>query len=180
LKDSIVARRYAKSLVSAAADEGELRALFDEFRTAARLLTEPELLEFWKNPSISVGRKCAMVEDLASRIEASDKFASFLRVLAEKNRIKLLATVLVEFTLLARAALGEVAVVLETPFDLTEEEKNDLGSILKRKLGRKIILEIRINEELIAGACVKVGNKVVDGSLRMKLRKLKDTISARE
>jgi F-type H+-transporting ATPase subunit delta len=178
LKDSIVARRYAKSLVKAASDEGELRALFDEFRAAAGVLTKPELLEFWKNPGISVGRKEAMATDLASRIEASDKFASFLRVLAQKNRIKLLVSVFEEFTHLAREALGEVTVTVETPFDLTEEEKNDLSSILKRKLGKKIILEIKTNGDLIAGARVRIGDKVVDGSLKMKLEKLKESISA--
>jgi F-type H+-transporting ATPase subunit delta len=177
LKDSVVARRYAKSLVSAAVDEGELRALFDEFRAAVGPLTKPAVLEFWKNPGISVGRKVAMVRDLASRFETSRKFASFLRVLAEKNRIKLLTRVFEEFSVLARAALGEITVLVETPFELTEEEKNDLGSILRRKLGRKIILEIRTDKELIAGARVEIGDKVVDGSLKMKLRKLKEVIS---
>ena len=119
-----------------------------------------------------------MVNDLASRLDASRKFHSFLRVLARKNRIKLLALVFEEFTQLARSALGEVTVTVETPFDLTEEDKNDLGSILKRKLGKKIILEIKINKDLIAGARIKIGDKVVDGSLKVKLLKLKESISA--
>ena len=178
MSQQIIARRYAKSLVAATRDEGELRAVFDEFRAAAPPLTSPEVMAFWKNPGISVERKVAMVNDLASRLDASRKFHSFLRVLARKNRIKLLALVFEEFTLLARSALGEVTVTVETPFDLTEEDKNDLGSILKRKLGKKIILEIKINKDLIAGARIKIGDKVVDGSLKVKLLKLKESISA--
>ncbi len=178
MQDSIVARRYAKSLVAAAADEGELRALFDEFRAVVGPLTRGEVIEFWKNPGITIERKVAMIGDMTARFDASRKLASFLRVLAEKNRIKLLKRVFEEFTQLARAALGETTVIVETPFDLTEEDKNDLSSILKRKLGKKIILEIRIDKDLIAGARIRIGDKVVDGSMKMKLRKLKESISA--
>jgi F-type H+-transporting ATPase subunit delta len=164
--------------VGAAGDEGELRALFDEFRALVGPLTGPEMEEFWKNPGVTVGRKVAMAGELASRFEVTDKFASFLRVLAEKNRIKLLPRVFEEFTHLAREALGEITVLVETPFDLTEEDKNDLSSILKRKIGRRVILEIRTNRDLIAGARIKIGDRIVDGSLRMKLQKLRESISA--
>lgn len=177
MKGSVIARRYARSLVRAAKDEGELRALLDEFRAALDPLTKPDVLEFWKNPGISVGRKVATVDTLTSHLEASRKFSSFLRVLAQKNRIRFLARVYEEFVRLARGALGEVSVVVETPFELMEEEKNDLSSILRRKLGKKIILEIRTREELIAGARIMVGDKVFDGSLKMRLQKLGDSIS---
>lgn len=178
MEDSVIARRYAKSLVGAAEGEGDLRALLDEFRASVGLLTAPDVQEFWQNPGVSVGRKVDMTRELASRLEASRKFASFLSVLAQKNRIKLLSRVFEEFSLLARERLGEVTVLVETPFELTEEDKNDLGSILKRKIGKKIILEIRINKNLIAGARVKIGDRVVDGSLKMRLEKLKEVISA--
>jgi F-type H+-transporting ATPase subunit delta len=178
LEGSIVARRYAKSLVLAADDEGELRALFDEFRTVLAQLTVPELAEIWRNPGISVERKVKLVQELTSRFEASRKFASFLSVLAAKNRIRLLTHVFEEFSNLARARLGEITVIVETPFDLTEEEKNDLSSILRRKLGKKIILEIRKNAGLIAGMLVRIGDRVIDGSLKMKIEKLGQSISA--
>ena len=177
MQDSIVARRYAKSLVKAATDEGELRALFDEFRTTVGHLTRGDVLEFWRNPGITIDRKVSMVDELAQRFEASRKYASFLKVLAQKNRIKLLDRVFAEFSQLARAELGETTVIVETPFDLTDEDKNDLSSILKRKLGKKIILEIVIDRELIAGARIRIGDKIIDGSMNMKLRKLKESFS---
>jgi len=62
--------------------------------------------------------------------------------------------------------------------ELTEEEKNDLSSILRRKLGKQIILEIRINENLLAGTRITIGDRIIDGSLRMRLEKLKHTISS--
>jgi F-type H+-transporting ATPase subunit delta len=178
LKDSIVARRYAKSLVDSAKDEGEIRALFDEFRLVVGPLTEPEILEFWRNPGISIARKTAAVNELAARLETTDKLTSFLKVLAAKNRIKLLRQVFREFSILAREELGEITVAVESPFELTEEEKNDLSSILRRKLGKQIILEIRINDDLLAGTKITVGDRVMDGSLRMRLEKLMKTISS--
>jgi F-type H+-transporting ATPase subunit delta len=178
LKDSIVSRRYAKSLVASAADEGEIRALFDEFRVIVGPLTEPHVLEFWQNPGISIARKTTAVNALAERLETSTKLTSFLKVLAAKNRIKLLRQVYREFSILARRELGEVTVAVESPFELTEEEKNDLSSILRRKLGKQIILEIKINEHLLAGTRITIGDTVMDGSLRMRLEKLKNTISS--
>jgi F-type H+-transporting ATPase subunit delta len=178
LKDSIVSRRYARSLVESAKDEGEIRALFDEFRIIVGPLTEPEILEFWGNPGISTSRKTAAVGELAQRLETSEKLASFLKVLASKNRVKLLRQVFQEFSVIARRELGEITVAVESPFELTEEEKNDLSSILRRKLGKQIILEIRINEDLLAGTRVTIGDRIIDGSLKMRLEKLKKTISS--
>jgi F-type H+-transporting ATPase subunit delta len=178
LKDSIVSRRYAKSLVDSAKDEGELRALFDEFRVVVGPLTEPPILEFWRNPGISTARKKAAVDELAERLETSSRLTSFLKVLAAKNRIKLLRQIFQEFSVLARRELGEITVTVESPFELTEEEKNDMGSILKRKLGKQIVLEIRINKYLLAGTRIAIGDKVIDGSLRMRLERLRETISS--
>jgi F-type H+-transporting ATPase subunit delta len=178
LKDSIVSRRYAKSLVDSAKDEGELRALFDEFRVVVGPLTEPPILEFWRNPGISTARKKAAVDELAGRLETSSRLTSFLKVLAAKNRIKLLRQIFQEFSVLARRELGEITVTVESPFELTEEEKNDMGSILKRKLGKQIVLEIRINKYLLAGTRIAIGDKVIDGSLRMRLERLRETISS--
>ena len=178
MKDSIVSRRYAKSLVASATDEGEIRALFDEFRIVVGPLTEPEILEFWRNPGISIARKTTAVNELAERLETSRKLTSFLKVLAAKNRIKLLRQIYHEFSILARRELGEITVAVESPFELTEEEKNDLSSILKRKLGKQIILEIKINENLLAGTRITVGDRIIDGSLRMRLEKLKNAISS--
>jgi len=178
LKDSIVSRRYAKSLVDSAKDEGELRALFDEFRIVVGPLTEPRILEFWRNPGISIARKKAAVGELSGRLETSGRLTSFLKVLAAKNRIKLLRQVFREFSVLARRELGEITVTVESPFELTEEEKNDLSSILRRKLGKQIILEIRINQHLLAGTRITIGDRIIDGSLRMRLDKLRETISS--
>jgi len=178
LKDSIVARRYAKSLVKSTSDEGELRVLLEEFRSVAGVLGGPPLTEFWKNPGISVARKVEAAGELASRIGVSKRLGSFLRVLAQKNRIKSLPVVYEEFARMAHEALGEVIIVVETPFELTEEEANDLSSILRRKLGRKIILEMRLQEDLIAGARIRVGDKVIDGSLKAKLESLREAVSS--
>ena len=173
----IVARRYAKSLVEICPDEGSLRSVLDEFRVAVGPLSTDEIMEFWKNPSISAGKKTRLVEDISSQLEMDRKLLSFLRVLANKNRISLLKVIFEEFRRLARERLGEVAVEVETPFELSEEEKNDMSSILKRKLGKKVILDMKINKDLLAGAWIKIGDKVIDGSILMRLRKLKEEIA---
>ena len=147
MKDSVVARRYAKSLVKSASDENELRTLLEEFRICVKPLTEDGVMSIWSNPGISVERKMKFAEDIVLHLETSKRFASFLHVLAEKNRIKLLDLIYEEFVFIARKELGEVMVFVETAFDLTEVEKNDLSSILRRKLGKKIILEMVLLRE---------------------------------
>ena len=177
MQGTIVARRYAKSLVETCPDEGELRSLLDEFRLAVEPLTTEEAMDFWKNPSVAPARKASLVESIGEQLGASARFLSFLRVVASKNRIGLLKVMFEEFRRLARERLGEIAVVVETPFELSDEEKSDLSSILKRKLGKKVILEMKINSSLIAGAWIKIGDKVIDGSVRMQLRRLKEEIA---
>ena len=174
-----VARVYAVAFLDAAATNGvddpvgELESFRDEV-----LGRFPEFAELLTGSLLSRDDKLALLErSVTSR--CSEFFANFLRVLARHDRLDLLPAI-------TEVALGEQmqrrgqrAVTLRSALPLTEEQLNRILSRLRAALSAEPVVTTAVDEDLLGGLIVQVGDTIFDGSLRTRLRDLKSKLRER-
>jgi F-type H+-transporting ATPase subunit delta len=98
--------------------------------------------------------------------------ANFLRVLAANQRLGVLSDISRRFDALKAEAENALAVTLTSATPVTEEQRARIAAALKKRFSREIRLNVELDETLIGGARLQVGDRVIDGSVRTGLDKL--------
>ncbi len=110
--------------------------------------------------------------------KVSDAFGNFLTQLAEQDRLALLPTVTERFTLLQAEDAKEVHAYVTSAYPLTKEQELLIENRLSSSLSSKVIIHVEVDPSLLAGVTIKVGDKLIDDSVRGKLKQLKTQLTA--
>jgi F-type H+-transporting ATPase subunit delta len=173
VRDTTVARSYAEAL----SELGERKQLHDSFLTAiteleAALLAEPLLLTFLASPKIDKAIKKDVLRR-ALQERAHPLFLSFLMVLVDKRRQRLLLQVGREYRTLLDERRGRLHVQVTLARQPDEQMRGELAQQLGRSLGREVIPNIQVNRDILGGIIVRYGDRVLDGSLRRRMLSLR-------
>jgi F-type H+-transporting ATPase subunit delta len=175
---SAVARRYAEVLLEVAQEAG----VVSETRTAlegleAVFATEPEAFEALRNPRVSVAEKERLLRALVP--DAPAALSAFFALLARRRRLAALPDVVEAFRRLADEAEGVLEATVEAPVPLTPAERERLTRLLGERYKRTIRLVERPRPDLIGGLRVRVGDEVLDASLRRALTEVRRRLVTR-
>ncbi|MFH1682106.1 MAG: ATP synthase F1 subunit delta [Candidatus Eisenbacteria bacterium] len=171
-------RIYAGALFELARDAGALEERLGEARALLEILgMEPRFQEALASPRLETARKNEFVREVFG-----DRFSRDLRslvlLLIEKGRQLLLREILEAFIELSEAERGRLRARVATAAPLTEEESSGLAEGLSRSVGKQVFLEKEVTAELLGGAVLRFGDYLVDGSLRRRIRELRETLLA--
>jgi F-type H+-transporting ATPase subunit delta len=175
---NVVARRYAKALVETVAEQaGDLEAVHAELRDLAEVIDgHRDLSSLLYSPSVRLDVKGAIVEDLIEKAGLTDLSSTFVRLLLEKGRLRYLGSIAETFEQMANERLGRLKVSVVSATPLAEAEMERLSAELAEATGKTIVMEAEIDPALIGGLVVKVGGRVVDGSIRHQLDALRESL----
>lgn len=173
---TIIAQRYAKALLQSVTGEGvESRIAEEASALVAAIGDDADVKRFLVEPIRSAEDKLGVL--LASFEKPPHPlFAQFLRTVMENRRERFLAGMLKEFLKLLRDARGEVQAELSTAFKLDERQRKLLETELSARFKRKVELLPLVNDSLIGGATLRLGDTIYDGSLRNSLSKLESLL----
>ena len=175
---SIVSRRYAEGLYSAAKDRGILDVVGRELHEILELLnSEEDLKKVLYHQQIAEEEKKKIV-DLVFRKRVSFITVNLLNLLIEKKRIEILPMLVEDFDELVREERNETIARVQTARPLSVEYQKRLGDELSKVTGKRVLLDIEINPELIGGLMVEMEGQVIDGSISGYLKRLKENITA--
>lgn len=180
---NIVARRYARALFALGKQTGlpELESYASSFEALRSVLAEsPDLNRVFKAPILTADEKKNIVKSLAEKLEITGTILNFLMLLADKNRLRDLAGIADVFGELLDAEKGVLRGTLLTAVALDQKKQDALVKQLEKKAKRTLVLEFGVSPEILGGVVLKVGDKILDASLRAQLSILKDTIKRGE
>lgn len=173
MKSSTAAIRYAKALFSLAKDEGRLAEVRGEVDGLAALLAQSEELRGAIFTPLHPGEeRKAVLRGVAER-GLSPLLTNFCCFLIDQRRMIDFATIAHEFDRLADEDAGLVVaqVISASPLDPGREDR--LRRALSQRTGSEVRVEVTLDPELIGGAIAKVGDLVIDGSIRTQLSQLR-------
>lgn len=171
-KDRLVAKKYAEAL--AELRQGE--TVIDDLEKVRQAFEEStELREFLANPAYESTGKKKVLEEIFGK-EVQKEVLSTLLVLLERRRIQL-APMLVENykTIFYQRENIEFAKV-SSASKLSSTELDEIKTQLEKTFNKKVEVSNELDESLVAGMKINVANKVIDSSLRTKLKKLKSLL----
>jgi F-type H+-transporting ATPase subunit delta len=169
----IASRRYASALLSAADEGNFLDQIVDELTKIKEILSgSRDLVHALRSPLINGDKKIHILEEIF-RDSVGDKMHLFLRLIAHKNRAGLLPEIIDEFQVLLDEKRGVVNADITSAVALTGDQVSDLVNKLTATTGKTIRAKISVNEQLIGGVAVKIGDTIFDGSVVHQLELLK-------
>ncbi len=174
-----LAQRYASALVDVAIENGTAQQVKNELAAFVGLLGEStDLVNFLASPAVTRPSKHAVIEKLAARLGASQTLRNFLFVVVDHRRSLLLAQLQEAFEALLYARLGVAEAQVTSVEELTAAQKAELTQVLERLTGKRVEARYALDPGLIAGAVVRVGSTVYDGSVREQLNWLRARLAS--
>jgi F-type H+-transporting ATPase subunit delta len=168
-----LAERYAAALF----DLAEERRMLDEVAADLRQLramvqASPDLLRLIRSPILSRDDQSRGIRALAERADLSPLVRDFLAVVARNRRLFAIPAMIDAFLAELASRRGEVTAEVISAQPLSEAQLTALNEQLRRSSGSRVSVDVRVDPALIGGLVVKLGSRMVDGSIRSKLQRL--------
>jgi F-type H+-transporting ATPase subunit delta len=172
----IASRRYATALMSAAQAGGFLDQIVDELKIIGETLeSSRDLVHALRSPLIKGDKKIHILEAVF-RDSVGEKMLLFLSLIAKKKRAGLLPEIIAEFQELLDEKRGVINVDVTSAVKLSDQQVDQLIDKLSVSTGKKIRARMSLDEKLLGGVSVKIGDTIYDGSISHQLLKLKETL----
>ena len=169
-----VADRYAGALFELAVEANALPAVEGDLARFADMLGESaDLRRLVRSPIYAANEQERAVGALLDKAGIGGLTGNFIRVVAGNRRLFTMSDVITAFRRRVAAHRGEIAAQVVSAEPLNERHVAALKEALKASMGKDVALETRVDPALIGGLIVKVGSRMIDGSLRTKLNSLK-------
>jgi F-type H+-transporting ATPase subunit delta len=172
--ESGVAERYATALFELARDAGTLDEIEAELKRFAGLVAgSADLKRLVRSPVFSADEQRRAISAVLDKAEIGGLVGNFIRLAAQNRRLFAVPDMITAFGRLLASYRGEVSAEVTSAEPLSETHLGDLKSALKASLGKDVSLETPVDPSLIGGLIVRVGSRMIDGSIKTKLNSLK-------
>ena len=170
-----IARPYAEALFkSAKADLNDATSWLDQFAVIAG---NPQLLQFAHNPKVTDEQVFDLFAGVA-KTALPDSAKNFLHIVIENGRVEVLPEIAAQFRALVNAQGGSSDAVVFSAFAIDDKALGELTGALEKRFGRKLNLTMQLDESLIGGVRVVVGDEVLDTSVKARLDQMKIALTA--
>jgi F-type H+-transporting ATPase subunit delta len=172
-----IAHVYARSLFEVARDQGTLNQVAEQLGQVDDAFTESnDLRLFFYSPYFSSGEK----RDALSRlvVDGEPALTNLLDLLVENHRLPVLPRLRRAFDDLWREERKLLAVTITSAVPLDEQAAQRIGDEIGRRTGRQVELTSSVDPELIGGLTLRVGNQILDASIRNRLESLRRQVAA--
>ena len=174
---SKVARRYAKAIFSLGKEDGNFEQYGKELKEFSNLLEQNrELSIFLLSRLIPLESRQGVLKKVLEKVGFSEVTNRFLMLLLEKERMDQLDGIWRYYEKLMDEAMNIVRAEIITPMPLSDSQREKLENALATFTGKKVKSVIETDPSLIGGVVVKIGDMVLDGSIKAQLEGLKQSI----
>ncbi len=169
-----VARRYASALADVVAKSGDTNNIQTELRQwETMIVSNPELLEVFNNPSIQQENKEKVLESLIERAKPTKTTANFLRVLLRNSRLTDIRQINEKFASVLEERSGFVSARITSARSLSPLQQSEIQTNLEKMTGKRVSPTFTMDETIIGGVITRIGSTVYDGSVKTQLENLK-------
>ena len=175
--DSAYAISQAQEVFKTALAKKELNRWQSDLRRLASLIKDTTLFAFLENPEVHIDDKAKLLSERLGEI--NPEALKLVAQLLVKRRLAAIVDIADEYQRLLdnyRGIEGAAVAEVTTAIPLDDEDKLRLAQRITSLVGKPVVLKPKVDPSLIGGIIIKVGDKLIDGSLRSKLVALRKTL----
>jgi F-type H+-transporting ATPase subunit delta len=181
VKNLAIARRYAKALLLISKEDGQTENYRKELDGVVTLLARDKALaETISNPLYNAGQRRKVLENVVEKLGLSKVMTSFLLLLFDKGRIGFIANINDFFQQLADELKGVARASLVSATKLSKEAVEKIRTALSKRTGKEIVLEVEQDPSLIGGIVTRIGDLILDGSIKTQLLNMRESLKRGE
>ena len=169
------ARRYAEAAFEVASRDGTIEQWRSELEAASVVIGDERALVALANPALPIDQRSVAVGALLKDI-ASGPVQNLIQLLLRRGRIEQLGRVAAEFRRLDDRRQGITHATVTSAASLTSDEVAALQARLEQSTGGRVALDTQIDESLLGGLVVRIGDRLIDGSVRGRLERLRNQL----
>lgn len=171
-----IARPYAEAAFGLARDTNTLQSWSEALARLAAVAAAPEVSRLLGNPKLTEAQIASLVADGAAPLTNEQR--NFAHVLAGNERLSVLPEIAAYFETLRNGFEGVLDAQVSSAYPLTDAQVADIVAALEGKFGKKVKASVAVDPELIGGVSIRVGDEVIDASVRGKLAQLAGALQA--
>jgi F-type H+-transporting ATPase subunit delta len=176
-RNMIVAKRYAKALFEAAADQKIVAEVEKELKLIVGLIEEmPDFKKFLEHPNIDNSNKVKLLTDTLKE-QVSDIVFNTVKLIITRGRESILPSLSQYYVSIANEALGKADAIVYSPYELSTKESQEIAEQFGKLTGKKIDIQNVVDESILGGLRVRIGDRLYDGSLSGKLASLEKSLT---
>jgi F-type H+-transporting ATPase subunit delta len=171
MRIEVAAKRYAQAAFDIARERDELDRWVEELRAIADLAAQPGVVEVLASSRVPFEVKERLLR--SGLADVSPLALNLARLLVQKGRIALAEQVWDEYQRLLDEHRGRAQALVLTAVPLSGDEERAVAQRLRELTGKEIVLERRVDPEIMGGLVARVGDRLIDGSTRTRLLELR-------
>ena len=165
---SQVGRRYSKAIFEIAEEKNQVKEIYEILNSAMVLYrTDKEFKNFILNPLIDNEQKKSVLNEIFGKDNSEN--LNILLYILDKGRINCIKYIVAEYLKIYYRKNRILDVKATFTKKLTDEQKKKLIDKLSQKTGKEINLVVKVDKDILGGGIIKIGDKIIDGSIRREL-----------
>lgn len=171
-----LARPYAKAVFELARDSGKFGDWSGVLKAIADAVTAPQVAALLGHPALTrADLSSALTQSIGAKLGAEG--TALLKLLVENGRLVAAASIAQQFEALRAEAESRADVEITTAVPVGDSQQQLLAGAVKKRLGRDVVIAWDVDEKLIAGAVIRAGDLVIDGSVKSELERLETALA---
>jgi len=175
MADGSLARRYARAMIAIGGEENCIDQIGADLAVFEQVLSlgDGALQAALTNPGVTQGERRAVMEQVLAKLSLHKHVGSFLRLLVDKNRFAAFNGILRAYTDMADEIAGRVRATVTTASVQDAAARKQVRSAIEAATGKTVDVGFEVDPDLIGGVVAKIGDTVIDASIRSRLQELK-------
>ena len=178
MKNMILATRYARALYGLAQEKNEQDIVFEQMRVLeVAFQQDQEVAAFMESPVVRSSEKVKLFEAFIANHKLASTLASFLLLLAKKNRLPIFPAAVKAFQTIADEAHGVTRGMVRSATVLDPEERKRIAELVSRATKKQVVLTYKEDQSLLGGLVAQVGSFTFDDSLTSHLKRINEQLN---
>ena len=164
-------KRYARAIFEVALEKNELEKWQADLKVMTLLPQDAVLLTLLESPKLSFEDKAKMIDERLPGVSPLARNLAYL--LVSKGKVGLIGQIMTQYHQMVDDYRGVKHALVTTAVPLDDSEKKKMEAELSALMGKKLIIETRVDKNIIGGLVARIDGKLLEGSTRYKLETLK-------